>query len=89
MLTSPDGPFGPQWAGAAWEPEPQTGPDPIGLNTPVKGAKMAVTKLNLKLSSRAMSLNPASATPSEIVTLLQRIKTRRLSVHFDLKQVSP
>lgn len=66
-----------QWA--AREPEFQTVPDPVLPNSPVKGAKMPVTKLNFKLSSRATSLHPASATPSEILPLLQRIKAQRPS----------
>lgn len=64
-------------------------PSPPRPNMPVKGGKTPVTKLSFKLSPRAMSLNPASATRSEILILCQRIKSRRLSVHFEMKQVRP
>lgn len=66
---------------AAPYPELQTGLGPISPTMPVKVVAAHKT-MSFKLSSRAVSLNPASAITKENITLLQSIKSRSLSIHL-------
>lgn len=89
MWVSLNGPCGCRWAGR--EPKIWTGLGPIWPTTPVKaGQNYEFHKtMNFKLSSRAASPNPASAATSENIALLQCIRSRRLSIHFEIEQASP